>query len=695
MRSPEPGFRGRGILRDMSKPASAFVDDVFGEGGIFDRAIPGYQVREPQVEVSRAIAEAMHDGKTLLAEAGTGVGKSYGYGVPASWWAAKENDGRDALGLPRQVAVIVTANIALQEQLVGKDFPRMQELLPWQFSFALAKGRQNYLCIDRFEEAAVERSLIADPIVRQQSSTVEQWATKTTTGDLSELPFELEPRLRRLLVVGQDECTHKSCPSYAACWAEQAKNKAKNADVVITNYHMFFIDLSLRIETEGEAHLLPDHSIVVFDEAHKAADIAREFFGFRVTRGQIINAARLLWAEATPRKEEVHIDASLKRDLGEKAADFFTALDRYEKSDDYATRLTDPEPVTWRPLMETLRRARDVYARTVARGGLSAARKEEIMSAARRCTELANSIGLAMTIRAEVDGSPAVYFLERSGSGVALVMKLLDVSDKLEKHVFASPRLRSVTATSATLTTSGNFDYVSMELGAYSAEECLVESPFDFAKQAVLVIPDDMPMPTDQRFAQAVAQRMVEVAEISDGGMLGLFTSYRVLDIAHRYFMERGWADRVMRQGEAPRTQLVQRLRDEPGSVLLGTESFWAGVDVPGQSLGVVVIDKLPFPSPDDPMLSAYESLHGSKTFKEYSMPRAIMALRQGFGRLIRSVDDVGAVVILDRRLTEKPYGRSFLKSLPKGLKRSDDLADVARILGRPAPRPRAAGAGR
>lgn len=668
-----------------------YVDAVFGAGGILAEAFQGYEPRTGQVALATGIEESIAQGSTLLAEAPTGTGKSIAYSVPASWWAAKDNLDRDGRGLPRLPAVVVTANIALQEQIVGKDLPQLKKLLPWAFTFALMKGRQNYLCLDKFDELGAEKLTITNQEDRRQITEVEAWATRTKTGDLSELPFEPSKNVRRLIVIGQDDCTGKQCAHYDACHAERARAIAKDADIVVTNYHMFFVDLSLRKETDNAAGILPEHKIVIFDEGHKAADIARDFFGFKVTRGGVRAAARLLSAKATPKKEAVEIDRELQRELQDEADRFFAVLRQYARSDEYETRLKDQHPVQSRQIIELLKRAAKLYREAANRPGWSPGRKRELQKASEKAYGYAVAIEAAMTLQGADGGN--VFFIEESETNCALVMKPLKVADTLRESLFETDRIRSAIVTSATLTASGRFDFVATELGCEKAEELVAASPFDWSKQCALIVPDRMVDPRGDKFADMVAETMVQTAELADGRMLGLFTSYRVLERAHKLFLDRGWGDRVMRQGEAPRTQLIARLKEEIGTVLLGTESFWAGVDVPGEALSVVVIDRLPFPSPEDPMLDAYESIHGSRTFKDYSMPRAVIALRQGFGRLIRTTADRGAVVVCDRRIVDKSFGRSFVKSLPP-VRLTRDLHDVARMLGRPVPERAAAVSG-
>lgn len=649
-----------------------YIDEVLGEGGLLaqrwlksDRI---YEPREGQLVMARGVHSAITTGKPLLVEAGTGTGKSLAVGIPASWWAAKVNVRRAELGLPRYPIVIVTANNALTEQYVNTDFPLMKSLVPWEFTFALMKGRGNYVCVDKLAELPFNKGAVSNPQEVDQMRRIAQWSGITATGDMSELPFEPTPRVRSLFVVGQDDCTGRSCPSYKECFAERHRKDAAQADIVITNYHMLYTDVEVQKVSEGYANVLPPYSIAVFDEAHSAAEIARDFFGFRLTAGKVRDVGKLLDTPATPKKEAVEINPELKQRLAGLASEFFIALRKHFDSDDYEIRITDENVVEAKELLDALHECELAYRGALEGGGWSAVRKKEISRAEERADRYSNWIRATMALADA--GKGYVYFLEPHPQQpvVALIAKPLEVAGDLRDNFFENPQLRTTIATSATLQSGGHFDHISDELGAETADELEVDSPFDYAKQCVLIVPEGLPPPNSKDFAHAVAEGMLRVAELSNGGMLGLFTSYRVLDYTHKFFMENGWADRVMKQRDAPRGQLVQRLKDEKGSVLLGTESFWTGVDVPGDALRVVCIDRMPFPQPDDPMLNRYEELHGSRTFKEYSLPRAIIQFRQGFGRLVRSSQDRGVVVCFDTRIVEKPFGRLFLKSLPRDM---------------------------
>jgi len=650
-------------VSEVADPVAA----AFGRGGHVAARLDGYEIRRGQVELAYAVEECMNskDGATILAEAPTGTGKSLAYGVPATHQAARHG----------RRTVVVTANIALQEQLAGKDLPFLQAALPWPFTFALAKGINNYLCRDAFEDA--EGDLLLRGGVATMGAdlgdkweAVRAWAGRTKTGDLSELAFEAPPELRRSFTTTSDDCLGRKCREYDRCLAMAARRAAREADLVVTNYHLFFADLAIKVASDRTAGVLPPYDHVVLDEGHETADIARGFFGFRVTAGTIRWATRLLGgARGSQRKAElVAVDPGLKARVRKAADGLFRRLGALRSSDDYQARLTEPGMFDPGDLPAALEDAREALKRASESGNLRADRREELRKAGDRCEAAAGYVRAAADLERPEE---VVYFLEGAERDpVALAMKPIDVSDVLREHLFESEDVRGRVVTSATLSTGGRdgFAHIAGQIGAASSDDLEVESPFVHDECCVLVVPPDLPLPTGKekdKFPDAVAELLECVARMTGGRLLGLFTSYRVLDVAHRRLANALLPFRVMRQGDAPRTQLARAFREDETSVLLGTSSFWQGVDVPGRALSCVFIDKLPFETPDDPVLSAIADRDRS-WFKTYMLPRAVIALKQGVGRLIRTTSDRGAVVVCDRRLVEKPYGRQFIRAMPE-----------------------------
>jgi ATP-dependent DNA helicase DinG len=618
-----------------------YLSEVFGDGGLFASRFPGYEMREGQVALARMVDEAMRGGRHTLGEGPCGTGKSVAYSVPAVWHAHHD----------KKRVVIATANIALQEQLVRKDLPMLASVLPWPFTFALLKGRNNYLCLDRMAESEARgelRGLYYDDQQRQVDDVL-AWAEATKTGDVSELAFIPQAQVWSRFSVGSEECKGDGCPFRGDCFAERAKATAQGADIIVTNYHMLFAHLSVR-EATGQDLVLPAFDLLVLDEAHEAAEIAREFFGFTVsehTLGRLASAAADLG------------NKQLAGELRQEARRLFATLADYARSPRYKKRLKAPGFASDAGLQRSLgklvalatARAEDELAEKKERATARNVAKNAIIAGARLAE------GLSQT-----DAGKKVYWLEVDSKGRAkLRAKPIDVSDLLREELFA--RCPSVSLVSATLTTSGTFDFVRRELGVpEGALEVIAETPFDFQSQALLVVPEKLPDPRDADFIDAAAHVFQQVVEACDGRTLGLFTSYRNLNAVYERID--GGRHRVLRQGDLPRAELTRLFKEDTGSILLGTESFWTGIDVAGEALTGLVIDKLPFPPPDDPVIDAICE-RDPRAFDNYLVPLAIIALRQGVGRLIRCKTDVGVAVILDKRIAEKGYGRKFLKSLP------------------------------
>ena len=617
-----------------------YLSEVFGDGGLFASRFPGYEMREGQVALARMVDEAMRGGRHALGEGPCGTGKSVAYAVPAVHHAHHE----------KKRVVIATANIALQEQLVRKDLPMLASVLPWPFTFALLKGRNNYVCLDRMAESEARgelRGLYYDDQQRQVDDVL-AWAEATKTGDVSELPFIPHAQVWSKFSVGSDDCKGDGCPFRDDCYAEHAKATAQGADIVVTNYHMLFAHLAVRQAT-GQDLVLPAFDLLVLDEAHEAAEIAREFFGFTLsehTFGRLASAAADLG------------NKQLAGELRLEAQRLFAALADFARSPRYKKRLKAPAFANDAALHRALGK---LVALAKARAEDELADKKE-RATARNVAKNAATAAARLSEGLAQSNPACVYWLDLDNKGrTKLRSKPIDVSGLLREELFA--RCPSVSLVSATLTTSGTFDFVRRELGVpEGALEVIAETPFDFASQALLVVPERLPDPRDADFIDEAARIFQHVVDVCDGRTLGLFTSYRNLNAVYERLD--GREHRVLRQGELPRAELTRLFKEDVGSILLGTESFWTGIDVAGEALTGLVIDKLPFPPPDDPVIDAICE-RDPRAFDNYLVPLAIIALRQGVGRLIRCKTDVGVAVILDKRIAEKGYGKKFLKSLP------------------------------
>jgi len=632
-----------------------YIDEVFGPEGTLSKAFAGYEPRGGQIALARLIDKTIIDKRHLLSEAACGSGKSFAYCVPSIWHTQN--------GLK---VAIATANIALQEQLFTKDLPTLQKLLPWKFTYALIKGRSNFLCVSKWQNEQISSSLKTRKSKkdREQYRSILSWARKTSTGDVSELDFTPQPAIWHLFSSTSDECKGKDCKFYSDCLAEKAKEKASEADIFVTNYHLLFAHLQVRMAS-GKDIILPPFDIAICDEAHKMADIARDFFGFRVTEGSVRFASRLL-GRLQMNDEYDQID-----DL---ARTFFANLKRLHKSKEYKVRFRSPPEIDHVSLCDALSHIRNKFLSAgFALDSEHRDEKSSLMKAASAAGKLVSNIRDAMTV-ADQD---MVYFLETNlNESIALVGKPIDVAPLLSEELFS--KTHSVIATSATLAVDGGFSHIAREIGALSPLTLIVGSPFDFEKQTILVIPENMPEASDKSFPDAVAEAVYQVIGFADGRTLCLFTSYKNLEAAWLHVMNVG-GFRILKQGDRPRTTLIEEFRKDIGSVLMGTESFWTGVDVPGEALSCVVIDRLPFQTPDDPILDAI-SERDKDWFMSYSVPKAIIAFKQGFGRLLRRATDRGVVVVLDRRIVTKPYGKKFLASIPE-VRKSKKLESIKKFL--------------
>lgn len=638
------------------------IAEVFGEGGILSQKFAGYSPRKGQVDMATLIQEAIAAKEHAIAEGPTGTGKSLAYLVPAIERVTRPGAPKDAR------VIVVTANIALTEQLVQKDLPMLRSILGRDFSFALSKGKSNYLCQDSLGKALAEQATSGRKDFALD--TILRWAQETEAGDVNELDETPPAPVWRKLSVQSDECKGKACKFYSSCFAEKAARAVFQSKIVVTNYHMFFAHLVVRAKMRELVEqgapvepdiVLPPAEVVIFDEAHKAAEIARDFLGFSVSKGGVDWLIRGFNHEiATATKG---------------AADrFFSDLFVHKRSREYRARLRRGHPVreAGMVLAACLSRCAKFYKEAINAQAWSQDERAELELRARRGAALAEQVTDAMNLK---DDGEVVYFVEETEKGGAILKsKPIDVAPFLAEELFG--QYPSVVVTSATLATgtgSDAFGYVKKELGITKARELVAESPFSWKDQVLLVLPSSMREPPQganagpnspaaAAYVDAVADHVRDVCKAAGGRTLGLFTSYKNMTAAADRCSSLPF--RILKQKDAPPRVLVQRFKEDVSSCLLGCESFWAGVDVPGEALSCVVIDRIPFPTPDDPVIDAI-SAKNDRWFFDVAVPRAVIQMKQGFGRLIRTTTDRGCVVILDRRLVTKGYGRTFLKALP------------------------------
>jgi len=671
------------------------VGAVFADDGAVAQAMPGFEPRDGQRRMASAVASIVENGGTLLAEAGTGTGKTLAYLIPAI--------------LSRQRVLVSTGTKNLQEQIFFKDIPALREALGLQFTATLMKGRSNYLCLHRWESYrdGVEGGTSAGGRLIDAGDhvflpVIQEWARTTTTGDRAEIrDLPEDVALWKEISAEADVCLGTECPRYGDCFVTQMRQRAAESDVVIVNHHLLCADAAVRQSAYGE--VIPSSATLVVDEAHQLEDVATQYFGVSFSSYRIDDLVgdgeRMIASAALDPWHTDAIATALMR-TGDASRQFFSgiALARMlhgstESRVRYAAEAMlehAEDGFALAGALEDLERTvGQAHSTRVARSGqapdsLSTALdpsseasepNEAAAAIERRARELRSD--LKFLLRA--DDADFVFYLEQRGRALFLRASPVDVSRIVRTALF--DRFRTIVLTSATLAVDGSFAYVKGRLGIGEAEELRVASEFDYATQALLYLPRRMPPPKSPSFAEAVARETIALLTRSQGRAFVLFTSYKVLHTVQP-FVEMAVPYPVLVQGTAPRSALIEQFRSTPHAILLATSSFWQGVDVVGEALSCVVIDKLPFASPGDPVTAARIdaiSGRGGDAFTDYQVPLAILTLQQGLGRLIRHRGDRGVLAVLDPRLRTMGYGRRFLSSLPPAPVTSD-LAAVDRF---------------
>jgi ATP-dependent DNA helicase DinG len=632
------------------------VRSFFGPGGLLARALPGYEERPSQGELSEAVARTLRDGGALLAEAGTGTGKTLAYLLPAA-------------ELGRRV-VVSTGTKNLQEQLVSKDIPLLARALGRDLDVALMKGRGNYLCTMRFRsfaEAGSFRRLDELPIFR----AVEDWAPRTASGDRAEIEDMPDSTdFWREISATSENCIGQTCPDYGPCWVTRMRERALEADIVVVNHHLLCADLAIKEGSYGE--VIPPYDTLILDEAHLLEDTATQYFGVSVSSHRVEELSRDVERELKAARLDAREVLAEVDSLRHRAERVFKSLARGAGRRLAPGWMGDALSEEAQALLARLEGVRTAILALPER-------PEPLSALAGRAQGLKEDLALVL----EADDDSHVYFVEVRGRTVHLKATPIDVSARLRELLFE--QTRAVVLTSATLAVDGSFAYLKSRLGVDATDELLLASPFDYDEQAVLYVPRGMPDPRSALFVERAAQEIEGLLEASQGRAFVLFTSYVNMNaVAERLAGRVPWP--LLIQGEAPKAMLLETFRRTPNAVLLATASFWQGVDVVGEQLSCVIIDKLPFASPSDPVVSAridhMKSL-GENAFADYQVPVAVLMLKQGLGRLIRSATDRGVLAVLDSRLVEKSYGRRFLASLPPA-RLVHDQADVLRFFGHP-----------
>ncbi len=621
-------------MRSRSRQA-ATARSFFSPRGALSKWLPQFEFRSGQLEMALEVEAALRDKRNLIVEAGTGTGKTLAYLVPAI--------------LSGRRVVVSTGTKNLQEQIFFKDIPFLQKHLDRPLRVCYMKGRANYACRQKLYDAMKEPVLAGLEEVAD-FEIIREWEKTTVAGDRAEIRTLPEassvwPKLdaRRELCQGQ------KCPQFERCFITRMRQEAAESDIIIVNHHLFFADLAVKEDEYGA--IIPDYAAVVFDEAHEIEDVAGQYFGVSLSNFQISDLRRDVTSLARRKNFGVTgLDAALET-LEERSARFFGAFDSAEGRAPFPQGKAAGAYTGLRAALEhvaaLLELARDA--------------PDELTPIRRRAAEIAANLRFLAEDRDEA----YVYWVERRGKGCFLQATPIDVSAILAERLFS--RVDTAILTSATLTVAGSFDYVKRRLGLPTARTLAVAGSFDFASQALLYVPQHLPDPRSPEFAARAADEIAELLRMSRGRAFVLFTSRQQMrQIYDRLAFALEFP--MLLQGTGPRNALLEEFRSTPNCVLFATSSFWQGVDVPGEQLSLVIIDKLPFAAPSDPVVEARIRLirqQGGDAFYDYQLPQAALALKQGFGRLIRSCSDRGVLALLDGRITRQRYGQVFFDSLP------------------------------
>lgn len=657
---------------------------IFADTGTLAQAIPGYRPRASQHKMAEAVAGAIAQNDAVIVEAGTGTGKTYAYLVPAMLWGGK--------------VILSTGTKNLQDQLFLRDIPTVRHALNVPVSVALLKGRANYVCHYHLERAQAGGRLAS----RQDAAWLREigrFIKETATGDKAELASVPENApVWQMVTSTRDNCLGSECPYYKDCFVMRARKEAQQADVVVVNHHLFFADVVLR--DTGMAELLPAANTVIFDEAHQLPETATLFFGETLSTSQLLEIARDTVAEGLSHARDAVDWVALGAPLERAARDLRLAFSKDNAR--LALGQIEADRRIAEPFNETLDALDAALSDFVEMLESQAERAESLQQCHRRALELANKLA-AWRTDAPAAPAPQPAQGEEQGEAVASAgpetVRWVEVfSHTVQLHrtplsiapIFTRQRggqPRAWIFTSATLSVKGNFTHYAAQLGLDKDRSLTLPSPFDYAKQGLLYVPRDMPPPQSPQFTDAVVQAALPLIEAAGGRTFLLCTTLRAVqrasDLLYDAFAERGLNLPLLVQGQASRTELLDRFRELGNAVLVGSQSFWEGVDVRGEALSLVIIDKLPFAPPDDPVLAARMEVlqkKGLSPFAVHQLPHAVITLKQGAGRLIRSESDRGVLAIFDTRLVEKPYGRQIWQSLPP-FTRTREAATVVRFL--------------
>lgn len=645
-------------------------DHFLGERGRFSSLMQDFEYRPQQVEMAEAVQRSLTKGHHLIVEAGTGTGKSLAYLIPAVLWAVENN----------KKVVISTYTKTLQQQILNHDIPLLQKALGIPFRYALCLGNENYLSLRRLKRAG-QAGLFTQPEEDGQMQALFDWAGSVSTGVRNDLPFQVLPSVWEEVGRQKDQCMGKHCETYDSCFYFKARKKWFGAHLLIVNHHLFFANAA------NSGAVFPAFDAVVFDEAQNIEDAAASFLGLEISNSSLYYFLDRLYNPKTKRGALTRLENDLAPAVRQqvllvrRAVDgFFTRLMEEFGQTDRVLRLYEPlvlDNTVYVPLQELHERLQTLAGRL--RSGED---QLDASAAAARCLEFNNTLSAFLN----QSFSDYVYWLEfvRRKRFRKIILRGVPVhlAGPLKELVF--DKIDRIIMTSATLTTQGEFDFIKERVGCEPKEEVALDSPFDYASQALLYVPEDMPDPAVKMeiYIERISERCRELIQATGGKTFILFTSYAVLNRVYEKLEDMGRDHPLFKQGSMPTGRMIQRFKEFP-SVIFGTSSFWQGVDIPGDALTSVIITKLPFDAPKEPVTEArLEDLKKRSVdpFRNYQIPRAIIQLKQGFGRLIRKRTDTGVVSILDSRVVNRGYGKRFLSSLPP-CRVVGNLEEVSRFL--------------
>lgn len=631
------------------------ISNIFSVNGELSQSIKGFRPRTEQIEMARAVGESIQNKSSLVIEAGTGTGKTFAYLAPALVFGKK--------------TIISTGSKNLQDQLFNRDLPAIKKALNFTGKIALLKGRANYLCLERLDQV-IAQGVLGDKSVLAELSKVRKWNNSTKTGDFTEcIELAEDSPIIPQLISTAESCLGTDCPNYSECYVASARKKALNADLVVVNHHLFFADMAVKESGFGE--LIPNAEVIIFDEAHQLPDIASQYFGQSLTSRQLFDLCKDINIVYRTELKDMQQLGTTSDTLLKVVQDFRLLLGNGSNVRGNWRELYTQSAV--KKSFELLQEKIDFLAEVIK---LALGRSQTLDS----IFERVESIKIQLKRLSETNIVGYCYWYEGNGRQFGLHMTPLTVADKFGAQLEAKEV--AWIFTSATLEVGGAFNHFCQRLGIEGATQKILPSPFNYSEQSLLCVPRYLPNTNQANTLSALGEMLLPVIEANKGRCFVLCTSYSMMRGLAEYFREKSNLS-ILLQGETSKGKLLEQFIKETHSVLVATSSFWEGVDVRGDALSLVIIDKLPFTAPDEPLLKARIEdcrLQGGDPFNDIQLPEAVITLKQGVGRLIRDVTDRGVVIICDNRLVMRNYGETFLKSLPNS-SRTRDLNKVIQFL--------------